>query len=130
MRRLIPVALVALAALTAAFSATAANGHARVTEAAGSGFPGRSYILSLPHGMTLKPGSVQAFENGTSVNGLIVTPVSESTSQQLGVVLAVDASTSMEGAPEQAAFSAARSFAAQRKGREQLALVTYNAVPT
>jgi tight adherence protein B len=45
-------------------------------------------------------------------------------------VLVVDASTSMEGKPERAAFSAARVFAAQRKGQEQLALVTYNAAPT
>ena len=36
----------------------------------------------------------------------------------------------MEGKPEQAAFSAARAFAAQRKGKEQLAVVTYNVAPT
>jgi tight adherence protein B len=36
----------------------------------------------------------------------------------------------MEGNPEQAAFDAARAFAAQRKGQEQLAVVTYNVSPT
>jgi tight adherence protein B len=129
-RRLLVTGLVALAGLAATLTAMGAGERARLTEAAGSGFPSRSYILSLPHGMKLKPGAVQAFENGTSVSDLIVTPVSESTSQQFGVVLAIDSSTSMEGKPEKAAFSAARAFAAQRKGQEQLAVVTYNVAPT
>jgi len=129
-RRLLVTGLVALVGLAATLTAMGAGERARLTEAAGSGFPSRSYILSLPHGMKLKPGAVQAFENGTAVSDLIVTPVSESTSQQFGVVLAIDASTSMEGKPEEAAFLAARAFAAQRKGEEQLAVVTYNVVPT
>src|SRR4029453_18650684 len=45
-------------------------------------------------------------------------------------VLVIDASTSMEGKPEKAAFNAARAFANQRRGEEQLALVTYNVEPT
>src|SRR5262249_45621072 len=45
-------------------------------------------------------------------------------------VLLVDASTSMEGKPEQAAYAAARAFAAQRAPQEQLALMTYNLTPT
>jgi tight adherence protein B len=129
-RRFLVIGLVALVGLTATLTAMGAGERARLTEAAGSGFPSRSYILSLPHGMKLKPGAVHAFENGTAVSDLVVTPVSESTSQQFGVVLAIDASTSMEGKPEEAAFLAARAFAAQRKGEEQLALVTYNVVPT
>jgi Mg-chelatase subunit ChlD len=129
-RRLLVTGLIALVGLAATLTAMGAGERARLTEAAGSGFPSRSYILSLPHGMKLKPGAVQAFENGTSVSDLIVTPVSESTSQQFGVVLAIDSSTSMEGKPEKAAFSAARAFAAQRKGQEQLGVVTYNVAPT
>jgi tight adherence protein B len=129
-RRLLVTGLIALVGLAVTLTAMGAGERARLTEAAGSGFPSRSYILSLPHGMKLKPGAVQAFENGTSVSDLIVTPVSESTSQQFGVVLAIDSSTSMEGKPEKAAFSAARAFAAQRKGQEQLGVVTYNVAPT
>src|SRR5437763_9956864 len=129
-RRLLFVGLIALAALAATVTATGADNNARLTEAAGSGFPGRAFILTLPHGQKLKPGSVRLYENGRSVDGLIVTPVSESTSEQFGVALAIDASTSMEGKPEKAAFSAARAFAAQRKGQEQLALLTYNVAPT
>jgi tight adherence protein B len=131
-RRVLVISLVAIAALAAVASAMAAGAEtrARLTEAAGSGFPGRAFILTLPHGKKLKPGSIQLYENGTAVDGLIVTPVAQSTNQQFGVALAIDASTSMEGKPEKAAFAAAHAFAAQRKGQEQLALVTYNVTPT
>ena len=129
-RRLFTLTLFALVALVAVVAALGANAQPRVTEATGTGFPARSYILTLPHGMQLKPGSVHVFENGRPVPDLTVTPAEESTSRQFGAVLVIDASTSMEGEPERAAFSAARVFAAQRKGHEQLALVTYNITPT
>jgi tight adherence protein B len=130
LRRLITLSFFALAALVAVVAALGANPQPRVTEATGTGFPARSYILTLPHGMKLKNGAVHVSENGRPVADLTVTPVGESTSRQFGAVLVVDASTSMEGKPERAAFSAARAFAAQRKGQEQLALVTYNIEPT
>jgi tight adherence protein B len=130
LRRLTTLAFFALVALVAVVAALGANAQPRVTEATGTGFPARSYILTLPHGMKLKDGAVHVFENGQSVADLTVTPVGESTSKQFGAVLVVDASTSMEGKPERAAFLAARAFAAQRKGQEQLALVTYNIAPT
>jgi tight adherence protein B len=129
-QRLVIVVLALVTSLAAAMTALGADNHARLTEAGDSSFPGRSYVLTLPHGLKLKPGAVHVFENGKEVSGLQVTPVSESTSQQFGAVLVIDASTSMEGKPEKAAFAAARSFAAQRQGQEQLALVTYNVTPT
>jgi tight adherence protein B len=130
MRRLLLAvgAMVAVVATTTA--ALAAEQRPRVTEAAGTGFPSRSYVLTLPHGMTLKSGAVHVFENGRSPADVKVTPVGESSSRQFAAVLVIDASTSMEGAPERAAFDAARAFAAQRKGKEQLAIVTYNVAPT
>jgi tight adherence protein B len=130
MRRLLLAvgAMVAVVATTTA--ALAAEQRPRVTEAAGTGFPSRSYVLTLPHGMKLKSGAVQVFENGRSPADVKVTPVGESSSRQFAAVLVIDASTSMEGAPERAAFDAARAFAAQRKGKEQLAIVTYNVAPT
>jgi tight adherence protein B len=119
--------VVAAASATAAVAATASPPH--VTEAASPGFPNRAYILTLPHGMKLKAGAIHVSENGRAANDLTVTPVGESTSRQFGVVLAIDASTSMEGAPEKAAFGAAQAFASQRKGQEQLAIMTYNVQP-
>lgn len=130
MRRLLLAVGAVVAVVATTTAALAAEQRPRVTEAAGTGFPSRSYVLTLPHGMTLKSGAVHVFENGGSPADVKVTPVGESSSRQFAAVLVIDASTSMEGAPERAAFDAARAFAAQRKGQEQLAIVTYNVAPT
>ena len=55
-RRLLVTGLVALIGLVAALTAMGAGESARLTEAAASGFPSRAYILTLPHGVKLKPG--------------------------------------------------------------------------
>jgi tight adherence protein B len=129
-RRLVVIAAVTIGAAASAVAALGADGRPHVTEAAGTAFPSRSYVLTLPHGMKLKAGAVHVFENGRPANGLTSTPVGESRSRQFAAVLVIDASTSMEGDPERAAFAAARAFAGQRKGQEQLAVVTYNIEPT
>ena len=119
-----------LLALATAVPAAAVSGRIHITEAGASSFPGRAYVLSLPRGMQLKPSQVHVTENGDAVAGTSVIPVAEAHAKDFGVVLAIDASTSMEGKPERAAFYAAQAFAAQRKGQEQLAVVTYNLSPT
>jgi tight adherence protein B len=119
-----------LVALATAVPAAAVTGGIHITEAGSSSFPGRSYVLSLPTGMKLKPSQVSVTENGGSVAGVSVVPVAEARPQDFGVVLAIDASTSMEGKPEKAAFYAAQAFAGQRRGQEQLAVLTYNISPT
>jgi len=129
-RALVVLSAFAVAA-TCAASTLAASAPIRITEAGGASFPGRSYVLSLPQAMKLKQGAVSVTENGQDVNNLLVTSAGETTAQQrFGVVLVIDASTSMEGTPEKAAFDAARSFAAQRRGQEQFGVVTYNIAPT
>jgi tight adherence protein B len=119
-----------LLALATAVPAAAVSGRIHITEAGASSFPGRAYVLSLPRGMQLKPSQVHVTENGNAVAGMSVIPVAEANAKDFGVVLAIDASTSMEGKPEHAALYAAQAFAAQRKGQEQLAVVTYNLSPT
>jgi tight adherence protein B len=119
-----------LVAVVVSSTARAANNELRVTEARGSAFPGRAYVLTLPRGMRLSSGTVQVLENGQPVDGVVVTPVSEAKPKQFGVVLVIDASMSMQGKPEKAALDAAGVFAAHRQPEEQLALVTYNSVPT
>lgn len=128
-RALVVLSAFAVAA-TCAASTLAASAPIRITEAGGSSFPARSYVLSLPRATKLEPAAVSVTENGQDVNNLLVTPAGEQGLQGFGVVLVIDASTSMEGKPEKAAFRAARSFAAQRKGQEQFGVVTYNATPT
>jgi tight adherence protein B len=128
-RRLTALLAVALGACVLAASASAAA--FRITEA-GASFPDRAYVLSLPSGMRLTTGQVGVDENGQAVNNLSVVPAGGPAvkAKDFGVVLVIDASTSMEGKPERAAFEAARAFAAQRKPQEQLAIITYNAAQT
>jgi tight adherence protein B len=130
MRRAGLAVLLGLLALAAALPLAADAARVRITEAGAAGFPGRAYVLSLPTGRQLRSGQVQVTENGNGVAGVSVVPVAEARPHDFGVVLVIDASTSMEGKPERAALSAARAFAAQRKAQEQLALITYNVSPT
>ena len=120
--------LTVVAALTAAVAsgAGAASRTFHVTEAQAA-FPDRAYILSLPSRLQLSRNQVRVFENWRPVSDLSVVAEGEGTSlRRFGVVLLVDASQSMEGAPERAAFDAARAFASQRRPNEQLAVMTYN----
>ena len=126
MKRLLVIGLVALAALATALSASAAESPARVTEAAGSGFPSRSYVLTLPQGMTLGSGAVQVFENGQPVSGLTVTPVGRSSAEKFGVVLAIDSSISMRGEAIAGAMEAAQALAAQRQKNQLFGIITFN----
>ena len=63
-RRLLTLAVVALAALTAGVAAFGAEGQPRITEAVSSGFPDRAFVLTLPRGMTLTADAVEAAQSG------------------------------------------------------------------
>jgi tight adherence protein B len=129
-RRLV-IALLGFASVLLAAAAANAGATFRITEASsGTGWPGRAYVLTLPQQRQINPGDVSVTENGQGVDGLLVTPVEQSAPKDFGSVLAIDASTSMRGKPEAAAFAAAHAFAAERKAQQQMAVVTYNAVPT
>jgi tight adherence protein B len=128
MRRLwLPIGLVvAFGAIVA--GAAAASTPLRLTEA-GAHFPFRSYVLTLPGWRQLQPAAVTVTENGVRVSDLTVTPVSAARRGSFGVVLAVDASSSMAGRPIKAAFAAARTFATHRASTQELAIVSFNALP-
>jgi tight adherence protein B len=127
--RLLALALVAGIAAATASGASPATRPFSVTEAQ-AGFPDRAYVLSLPSRLQLSGKQVRVFENGQPVSGLSVVAEDQGTPlTRFGVVLLIDASQSMEGAPELSAFKAARAFAAQRQPHEQLAVMTYNVKP-
>jgi len=126
--RLLTLALVAGIAAATASGASPATRTFRVTEAQAA-FPERAYILSLPTGMQLSAKQVRVFENGVPVKGASVVAGQTASADGFGVALLVDASQSMEGAPERAALAAARAFAAQRQPHEQVAVLTYNVKP-
>ncbi|MEX2622508.1 MAG: type II secretion system F family protein [Acidimicrobiia bacterium] len=72
----------------------------------------------------LNPALLAVTVNGSPVSDVVVEPLSEST-VPVGVVLAIDVSGSMEGAPIEAAKTAARSFVAQKRLGDFIALVTF-----
>ena len=101
--KLIGVGLALLSASALVPAATAAAGEPIAQSArAMPQFPDRSYVLTLPEQTRLDSGDVTVTENGGPVRGLRVAPVGATRRSRLGVVLAVDTSASMHGAPQEA----------------------------
>jgi tight adherence protein B len=118
------VALLALAGLLA--PAAGAVDELRLTEAGGTRFPDRSYVLSLPEGMSLDESRVRILENGEPVDQLSVVPADEAAEGEFGVVLVIDASNSMRGTAIAGAVEAARAFAEQRSPNQLVAVLVFN----
>jgi len=120
----------AAAAFGTAAAAGAGGGVVQLTEARGASFPNRAFVLSLPSDHVLSSDSVEVTENGNSVIDVSVLPASAVSKNTFGVVLILDASESMAGAPLRNAVAAARAFAAKRNPNQQLALVTFKGAQT
>jgi tight adherence protein B len=119
--------LVAVAALLCAAAASAATPAAAPTivEAGGASYPSKAYILTLPKAKSLSRSDVRVTENGKPVQGLAVAHQGAQ-GNQTAVVLALDASASMQGRPIEDAVAAARAFVAHMTDGEQVAIVTFN----
>ena len=120
------------AAVCLALCAAALLGSSGVAQAAlkmsatgNAPFPERAFVLTLPEHMRLTAEQVSLAENGAPVDGLRVAPVGAKRRANLGVVLAIDSSRSMEGAAYQSALDAARAFADERNRTQPLAIVTF-----
>jgi tight adherence protein B len=87
-------------------------------------FPTRTYALTLPSKMSLSSGQVTVRENGRTVPGVSV--VSGTATDQLGMVLVIDASNSMRGDAIAGATDAAATLADQRNPTQPLGIVTFN----
>lgn len=87
-------------------------------------FPARAFALTLPSKMSLASGQVTVLENGRSVPGVSV--VSGTATDQLGVVLVIDASNSMRGEAIAGATEAARTLTEHRNPSQPLGIVTFN----
>jgi tight adherence protein B len=125
--RLKPALLLALcaAALTAA-PVLAADQKVTLAEAAGGQFPDRAFVLTLSKEQPLTAKQVRVRENGQAVTGENVVPASNADPKQFGIVLVIDASDSMKGAPIASALQAAQLFVAHRTPTQQVAIVTFN----
>lgn len=114
----------ALGALLASAAASAAV-PPRAVESGGARFPERAFVVTLPTRRTLRAAQVRVTENGEGVRGLTVVPISSLTGGS-AVVLVIDTSNSMAGAPIRDALRAARAFAVKRAGTQRLAIVTFD----
>ena len=97
----------------------------KIVETGGSVYPQRSYILTLPTPKTLSTSDLKVTENGRAVSGVSIGGQGGAAGTT-AVVLAIDASASMEGTPITDAVDAARAFAAQMNPDEQVAIIAFN----
>jgi tight adherence protein B len=127
-RRRLRVLAGATAVIASALLATGASAKEGITivESADARFPDRAYILTLPSDLALTSEDVEVRENGNTVSGLSLVPATEAGGSRFAVVLVIDASQSMHGAPIEGAMAAARAFAAHRNPDQKLAVVTFN----
>jgi tight adherence protein B len=118
--------LAALAVCLLVAPVSSAGERISISQGGGASFPARSLVLSVPSRPSLRPSDVHIAENGGPVAGATVTPITRAGSRDFGVVLAIDVSPSMKGAPLAEAMVAARALARQRSGKQQLAVVTFD----
>ena len=128
MRRLTLSLLLGIAvAFLLVTGAGASNGpEVRVVEAPDGPFPEKTYLLTLPTKVRLATGDVLIRENGQPVHQPRITAAYSADSNQFGVVLAIDASTSMRGDPLAKAMDAARAFARRTDAYQQLGAIAFN----
>jgi tight adherence protein B len=122
-RKALLTLVLAFAVLTASTASAASD--VQLTPVGRLPFPDRGYLVDLPPGMVVSPSAVVVRENGTRVRNLAVTPV-QASGIHYGVVLAIDASDSMRGAPLESAVGAARAFLSHRETDEEVGVVAFN----
>jgi tight adherence protein B len=124
--RAVVATLAVAGALAAPTAAAGAVGSIGLSEGGGATFPARALVLSVPKTGTLQSSQIHISENGKRVSGAVVRPIAEAGAGDFGVVLAIDVSPSMKGAPLARAMAAARALAAQRTGKQELGIVTFD----
>ncbi len=125
MRRFPALCAAAVACLAAAVAASAAAPAPQLTQVERMPFPDRGFVVDLPTDRAVTAAAVRVHENGRPVHNLLVTPLA-SAGINYGVVLAVDTSDSMAGAPLASAVGAAHAFVSKLHGRERIGLITFD----
>ena len=120
----------AAAVLVPAAAATApAPPQIQITTIGREPFPDRGYVVDLQKAASVPNEQVHVTENGLGVGNFTFQPLSSS-GVRYGTILAIDASDSMAGNPEQAAFRAARRFVARRGANELIGILVFNSRTT
>jgi tight adherence protein B len=128
-RRYLLVALTAVAAATCAAAARADIVNPTITPVARLRFPERGYLVGLPQSGRVRASDVVVRENGQPVSNPSFVPV-DATAEHFGVLLAIDASESMRGAPLADAFTAAQKFTDRLLPKQRIGLITFNSHAT
>jgi tight adherence protein B len=129
MRRFLVLIAFAAAATVASTASADTGGFTHLTQIGRVRFPERSFLLDLPPATRVSRSQITIFENGKRVRRFSFAPI-QSVDGRFGVVLVVDASNSMRGAPSRAALAAARTFVRRVGPGEQIGLVTFNRATT
>jgi tight adherence protein B len=124
MRARVTATIGAALALALAAGAPTAAADLELAPAGKPRFPVRAFALTLPSKMSLGSGQVTVRENGRIVPDVSV--VSGTATDQLGVVLVIDASNSMRGDAIAGATGAARTLADHRNRTQPFGIVTFN----
>ncbi len=115
----------ALAGCCAAIAAGATSTALQLAPVGRVPFPERGYVVDLPADTAIDKASVHVTENGRPVQDFAFKPMKTS-GLRSAVVLAIDTSESMTGAPAAAAVVAARAFVAHRGPNQEVGVVTFN----
>jgi tight adherence protein B len=115
----------AVAGCCAAIAAGATSAAPQLAPIGRVPFPERGYVVDLPANTAIDTASVHVTENGRPVQDFAFTPLKTS-GLRSAVVLAIDTSESMTGAPAAAAVVAARAFVAHRGPNQEVGVVTFN----
>jgi tight adherence protein B len=117
------LALLATLALAAVPAAAAAE--IQLTPVKRLSFPNRAYIVDVGSDADLTRERLRVLENGAAVDRFTIRPLASSRINS-AVVLAVDASKSMQGQPYTSALAAVRAFTESRTGIEKIGIVAFN----
>jgi tight adherence protein B len=120
-----PVRALLAAILGSLVLAGAASADVEIAPVTRLPFPERGYVVSVPDEVNLGAGAVVVRENGLRVTGVRVDPLASS-GLRFGVVLALDASESMTGAPAVAALESGRAFVSRRTETQEVGIVAFN----
>lgn len=128
MRRLLAVVAALLLVALPAWAQTEGQ-EVEIIDINGSRYPdgGQTQMVIEFRNFAGEPdaGAIEITANGEAISDLVVEPVSSS-AVPVGVVLVIDTSGSMEGAPMEAAIGAAQSFVDQARAEDRIAIVTFS----
>jgi tight adherence protein B len=115
----------------AAIAATPSQGQPRMqlSEAGAARFPDRSYVLTLPERRALDASQLSLTESRGAPTDVRVVPGNAAGTRTFALMLVIDASNSMRGAPLGEAMKAARAFAAQRGENQPMGVVFFSDQP-